>query len=334
MLGTVAEDLARCEDPAEFHRYRASLLAGRDENSLVRTRKWVLRKAGPSLLGGSLTALLREPLDYAESFVRSDSLLKGQWEAMRTLYIDQVESHPPFGGDLMTDEALEFKIVKALLGGESGAVAQVRRAAGGSGLPADAEAWLARAEELSKLFFEPGSDEPRNLRFRVEFETESYPAKEFEKNFRLEELSIEFAKGESFEWTAEEPDERRRPIGLPLFGPSGSDFSVVKGTVAKRQGFIGRKIGKKWDPGEGVNAVTFDDGTAKARTEGPLAPLKLLILGAAEDHRLKYAFEVPWKKKKDGRVEVSFIVSGAEIETLMDLVRNGLEAPPASLGSS
>ena len=50
--------------------------------------------------------------------------------------------------------------------------------------------------------------------------------------------------------------------------------------MAKRQGFIGRKIGKKWNPGEGVNAVIFDDDTAKARTEGPLAPLKLLVLGA------------------------------------------------------
>ena len=133
---------------------------------------------------------------------------------------------------------------------------------------------------------------------------------------------------------AMEPDERRRPIGLPLFGPTGSDFSVVKGNVAKRQGFIGRKIGKKWDPGEGVNAVLFGDDTTKARTEGPLAPLKLLLLGAAEDGRLKYAFVVPWKKKKDGRVEISFVVSGAEIETLMDLVRKGLEAPPPSLGSS
>jgi len=334
MLGTVAEDLARCEDPAEFHQYRASLLAGRDENSLVRTRKWVLRKAGPSLLEGSLTALLKAPLDYAESFVRSDSLLIGQWEAMRALYVTQVENRPPFGGDLMGDDALEFKVIKALLGGETGAVAQVRQAAGGAELPAEAEAWMARAEGLSKLFFEPGSDEPRNLRFRVEFETEIYPAKEFEKNFRLEELSVEFAKDESFEWTAEEPDERRRPVGLPLFGPSGSDFSVVKGTVAKRQGFIGRKIGKKWDPGEGVNAVLMDDAEVKARAEGPLAPLKLLALGASDGDSLKFAFEVPWKKKKDGRIEVSLIVSGTEIETLMELVRNGLEAPPASLGSS
>jgi hypothetical protein len=333
LLGSLAEDLARCEDPSEFQSYRSTLLAGRDENSLVRAQKWVNRKAGPGLLQGSMTELLKTPLEYAGQFVRSDSLLKGQWEALRTLYLLEIEGRPPFGGDLLEDEALEFKTVKALLGGETGAVAQVRRAAGDEPLSTAANAWLVRAEGLSALFFETGSDDPRKLRFRLEFQPESYPAKEFEKNFRLEEVSLEFAPGVLFEWTSEKVDERKRPVSVPLLGPSGSEFSLVKATVAQRQGFIGRKIGGKWKPGEGVNAVLQSDATAKARAEGAFAPVKLLAMGWTDDEVLRYAVEVPWKKNKPGRIELSFVVSGDDVERLLDLIQNGLEAPPASLRS-
>lgn len=329
-LGTVAADLARCEDPAEFQRYRSSLLVGSQDNSLVQAQAWVSRNAGPGLLEGSMTELLKTPLEWAERFVRSDSLLKSQWEFLRTLYAEEIQGRPPFGGDLRVDDALEFKTLKALLGGETGAVAQVRRAAGAERLSADAEAWLTKAEGLSAVFFEPGSDNPRPVRFRLELSPEEYPAKEFEKNFRLEEVKLEFAQGVLFEWTSEDADERKRPISLELVGPAASEFSSLKGTVAQRQGFLGRKIGGKWKPGQGVDAVLLGDATVKARAEGTLAPLKLLAMGWQEGGVLRFAFEVPWKKEKPGRIEVSFIVSGDEVERLLQLVRDGLEAPPAS----
>jgi hypothetical protein len=277
-----------------------------------------------------MTELLETPLEWAERFVRSDSLLKSQWEYLRALYVEEVRGRPPFGGDLTVDDALEFKTLRALLGGETGAVAQVRRAAGEERLSAEAEAWLAKAEGLSAMFFEPGSDEPRPVKFRLELNPEAYPAKEFEKNFRLEEVKLEFAQGVLFEWTSDDADERKRPISLELVGPAASEFSSLKGTVAQRQGFLGRKIGGKWQPGEGVDAVLPGDATVKARAEGTLAPLKLLAMGWQEGGILRYAFEVPWKKDKPGRIEVSFIVSGDELERLLHLLREGLEAPPAS----
>lgn len=329
-LGTVASDLARCEDPAEFQRYRSTLLAGSQDNSLVQAQAWVSRNAGPGLLEGSMTELLKTPLDWAERFVRSDNLLKSQWEYMRALYDDEIRGRPPFGGDLTVDDALDFKIIRALLGGETGAVAQVRRAAGDERLSAAAEAWLDKAEGLSTVFFEPGSDDPRPVKFRLELNPEEYPAKEFEKNFRLEAVKLEFAQGALFEWTFEDADERKRPISLELVGPSASEFSTLKGTVAQRQGFLGRKIGGKWKPGEGVDAVLLGDATVKARAEGTLAPLKLIAMGWQGGGVLKFAFEVPWKKDKPGRIEVGFVVSGDEMERLLDLLRDGLEAPPAS----
>jgi hypothetical protein len=87
---------------------------------------------------------------------------------------------------------------------------------------------------------------------------------------------------------------------------------------------IKRMIGKKWKPGEAIDA---------ARAEGVLAPLKLFALGRAggEASGLLYSLEVPWKKDKTGAVQIPFRLSGKESAPLKKLLETGLGPPPAGI---
>jgi hypothetical protein len=327
-LGAVADDLEACEnDPVKFQQYRATLLAGDRNNSLVEAQEWVRRSAGPAVLEGSLTGLFLAPLETAEQFVRGDSLLRAQWHYLAELYDKEIHGRPPFGGDLLADEALAFDTIKALLGGETGAVARIRHAAAGEELSAEAQAWLARAESISSLLFESGSDAPREVKFTMDLEM--LPAPEFEKSFRLEEVKMDFGAGAAFEWDHEN-GIGNPVVQMPLVGESSSIFSVLKSGVAEQKGLVGKTFGGNWKPAEGFDAVAAHDAEVPARAEKSLAPLKLLALGRGAGETLDYALEIP-KGKKTVRVDLKFRLSGPDAAKLLDLIDHGLGAPPASV---
>ncbi len=106
-----------------------------------------------------------------------------------------------------------------------------------------------------------------------------------------------------------------------MLGDGKSEFAFVKGSVAEKKGRLKRMFGKKWKPGEGLEAAQYD---------GSLAPLRLLASGArAGSGALEFRIEIEWKKDKTGVVKIPLRLSGDDAAPLMDLLRNGLPAPPA-----
>ena len=325
LLGDLAADLRRCEqDPVQWQAYRQQIGAGDRNNTLVKARDWVGRRAGPTLAEGSLTRLFERPLDEARAYVESDNLIKRQWEDLVALYDAEIKGHAPFSGNL-GDEPVTLKNLRALLGGKTGAVARVRRAAAGETLAPDVDAWLGRADGLSKLLFEEESDDPRPIKINVTIGEETYDPEEFGKNYRLEQVMVYLGEGDKFEWSLEQ--ERTRPMKVDLFSDERSEYAYVEGGVAERKGMLGRMVGKKWKPGEAL------DG---GRAEGPLAPLKLLALGTTggKASELQYKVEVDWKKGKPGVVHLPIRLSGREAQPLIELMQRGLEPPPPGFEGS
>ena len=319
LLGAVAADLKRCEkDPVQWQAYRQQIRSGDLNNALVRARDWIDRHAGPSLAEGSLRKMLERPLDEAQAYVESDSLIKRQWEDLVALYDSGIRGRAPFSGDL-GDEPVTLKNLRALLGGQTGAVARVRRAAASATLAPEVDAWIGRAEMVSRLLFGDESDDPRPIKINVTVGEETYEPDEFGKGFRLGRVTVYFGEGDQFDWEIDA--ERTRPIELNVFGDQRSEFAYVEGGVAERKNVLFRAIGKKWKPGEGLDA---------GRAEGPLAPLKLLALGRQDQGSadLRYTIQVEWKKDNPGTVRVPIRLSGRDAEPLIDLMRRGLEPPP------
>ena len=322
LLGEIAADLRRCEQNSDaWQTYRQQLRSRSKDNNIIKARDWVSRSAGPTMVEGSLTAMFTRPLDEAQSYVDSDNLIRRQWSDLVRLYDTGIREHAPFSGDL-ADDPVTLKNLRALLGGETGAVARVRKAAAGQAISAQADAWLTTAEGLSRLFFEEESDDPRSIKVNVTVEEESYEPVEFGKNYRLEEVKIYLGPTETFHWKVDE--ERTRPMKLALFGAEQSEYAYVEGSVAERKGRLKRMIGKKWKAGEAIDA---------ARAEGVLAPLKLFSLGqvGGADSGLLYSLEVPWKKDKNGAVQIPVRLSGKESAPLKRLLETGLAPPPADI---
>jgi hypothetical protein len=322
LLGEIAADLRRCEqNPDAWQAYRQQLRARSKDNNIIKARDWVSRSAGPTLAEGSLTAVFTRPLDEAQAYVDSDNLIRRQWTDLVRLYDTGIREHAPFSGDL-ADDPVTLKNLRALLGGQTGAVARVRKAATGQAISAQADAWLTAAEGLSRLFFEEESDAPRSIKVNVTIEEEVYAPEEFGKNYRLEEVKVYLSPVETFHWKVDE--ERTRPMKLALFGDEQSEYAYVEGSVAERKGRLKRMIGKKWKPGEAIDA---------ARAEGVLAPLKLFSLGQAggEASGLMYSLEVPWKKDRPGAVQIPVRLSGKESAPLQKLLEVGLAPPPADI---
>jgi hypothetical protein len=321
-LKRIARDLKDCEESAsKWQAYRAAVNSRDDGNSLVAAREWVTRNAGPALAGGNLTSLLNAPLDEAQAYVLSDNLLRAQWKDLRRLYADEIAGRAPLAGSL-DDDVVSLKSLQGLLGGATGAVIRVRKAAEGEDLNPAAAAWLDRAEALSALFFKPGTDELQPVRLTVAIDEEGYDPEKFGKEFRLEAVTVHLGEGATFDW--EQDDTRTRTLKVALFGEEASEFAFVEGTIAERKGPMGRMFGKKWKEGEGVEA---------AKAEGRLAPLRLITTGisAEEPNTLNYSLEVPWKKDKSGFVRLKIGLSGSDVKPLLELMQTGLAPPPETI---
>ena len=322
LLGEIAADLRRCEqNPDAWQAYRQQLRARSKDNNIIKARDWVNLSAGPTLAEGSLTAVFMRPLDEAQAYVNSDNLIRAQWSDLVRLYETGIQKRAPFSGDL-GDDPVTLKNLRAMLGGQTGAVVRVRKAAAGQAISAQADEWLTQAEALSRLFFEEESDDPRPIKVNVTVEEAIYDPPEFGKNFRLEDVKIYLGPAEIFHWKLDE--ERTRPMKLELFGDEQSEYAYVEGSVAEMKGRLKRMIGKDWKPGEAIDA---------ARAEGVLAPLKLFSLGQAggEGSGLLYVLEVPWKKNKTGMVQIPVRLSGKESAPLKKLLEAGLAPPPAGI---
>jgi hypothetical protein len=205
MLGRIAEDLHNCQsDSAFFRDYRRAVEAADRDNALVQARNWVQSKAGPNLADNALQSMFRKPLGEAETFVRSDNLLKSQWADLVRIFDERIKDHAPFSGDLES-EPISVEDLTAMFGGGTGALARVREAAEGAELPPAAESWLREAEILSRIFFEEAGDELRKTRVRVTLLPFTYEPEGFEKNNRVQEVRIYFGESAEFRW---EKDDR------------------------------------------------------------------------------------------------------------------------------
>jgi len=320
-IGTVGSDLEQCaKDSDFFRRYRDGLRSGDRGNSLVDVRKWV------EVNGGLLLDLLETPLGEAEQFVRSDNLLKSQWADLGQLYDAEILDRAPFAGGGSTDDPVTVDGLTALLGGATGAVVRVREAAAEGDLPPEAAEWLARAEALSELFFQPGKDELRRLRARLTIGEESFEPEAFGKKLQLNQVQISFGPDDAFLWN---PDiDRQKQLTLRLFGDDASDYAFVKGVLAEKKSFVMRAVSSNYKKGEPYTATAVEDV--------PLAPLELLRRGlqAGGSGQLVYTIEVPAKKKDKppNKVVVPIRLAGEEVQGLLDLMERGLEAPPSFSG--
>jgi hypothetical protein len=171
------------------------------------------------------------------------------------------------------------------------------------------------------LFFREGSDDPRPLSVVATVDNVEYEPEAFGKNYRLDELKIVIGT-QIPKWTAD--DDVPLQLEAVLLGDGKSEFAFVEGDVSERKGWTKRMFGKKWKPGEGVKAA--------GPFEGTLAPIKLLAAGLQPGAtELEFLIEIDWKKKQKGIVKIAVRLSGQDAAPLMDLMRNGLPAPPAEI---
>jgi len=330
MLGRIAEDLHNCQaDSAFFRDYRRAVESADRDNALVQARNWVQSNAGPNLADNALQAMLRKPLSEAETFVRSDNLLKSQWADLVRIYDERIKEHAPFSGDLES-EPVSVEDVTALFGGGTGALVRVREAAEGAELPQAAESWLREAELLSGVFFEETNDEPRKARLRITFLLPfTYDPEGFEKSTRVQEVRIYFGESAEFRW--EEDEDTSKRLGIDLFGDDASEYSYLRGTMAEKKGLVARTVGSDWKEGETLEA---------SAVEGFWAPLRMIeeaLQGAeldpgADEFELAYVLEIPLKKDRVARAELPLKISGEDVPALLRLMRSGLRPPPRELG--
>jgi len=325
ILREVGADLERCAgDSRQFLSYRNAVLAGDRSNSLVRARDWVSRKAGPTLANNALQDMLQQPLEEANAFVRSDNLLKTQWADLTRLYENEIRGRAPFGGGPEAEPVTEAAL-KAFLGGATGAVVRVRKAAGQDELSTEADSWLRRAEALSDVFFGPHSDTPRAIRPRLTIGEPIYEPESASKARRVRQVRIYFGEFADFVWN--EGDDKMKRLTLPLFGETASDFSYVRGLHSAKKGMLGRTFSGNWKKEAEV---------VEAKTDGFWAPVALIALGLAEgapggETNLRYTFEFPLSAKKTASVTLPIKLSCEEAPLLLDLFENGLEPPPGSI---
>ena len=326
-LGLLAQDLRRCQQDNSFFRaYRDGFRAGNVDNNLVKARQWVRVNCGTALAGGALQSFMMKPIEAAQGFVQSDSLLKGMWSDLGTLYEQQFAGHAPFGGDIDAENQVTAEALTALLGRETGLVTRVREAAGSGDLSPAAEAWLSEAEALAELFFDPGSDEIEAVRVRMTIGETTFDPENFAKKASLERIHIYFGDTSDFEW--EDGDVETKNMSLALFGDDAMEYSWVRGTVAQKKGLVGRVVGGDWKEGESIEA---------ASAEGFWAPLKVIRSGMAPGAsasgtlQLRYTLTIELKKGNTATAEVSIEASGNALSLLLRLMQQGMAPPPSGL---
>ena len=316
-LPAIADDIDQCRaDGAFWTNYRGQI-QNRGDVTLVAARNWVRDNAGPGVAGGALTELFERPLDVAENFIFGDEVLESRWKDLVALYRDKIQGTAPLSGD-PSDDPIELKDLRELLGQETGAVARILTAAEGKEISSAARDWLDSAERLSSLFFHEGTDSARPLRLVARVEEVDYQPEEFAKGYRLNELK--FVVGTQVpKWNPDDNDPLQ--LEAALFGDEKSELAYLEADVSERKGFFGRMSRKKFRPGEDLKVAEF---------QGTLAPLNLLAAGA-QGAGLEFNFELDWKKNQKGTVKIPIGLSGKDAAPLMELIKNGLPAPPAEI---
>jgi hypothetical protein len=318
-LPAIADDIDQCRaDGAFWTNYRRQV-QDRGGVTLVAARNWVRDKAGPGVAGGALTALFSRPLDVAENFIFGDEVLETRWKDLVALYRGKIQGMAPLSGDL-SDEPLDIKDLRELLGQETGAVTRILAAAEGKKISSAARDWLDSAERLSSLLFHEGTDNARPLRIVARVEGVEYEPEEFGKGYRLNELK--FVLGTQVpKWNPDDDDPLQ--LETSIFGDEKSELAYLEADVSERKGFFGRIAKKNYKPGEDLKVVEF---------QGALAPLKLIEAGAqGGTGGLLFTFELEWKKKQVGTVKLPIGLSGKDAAPLMELIKNGLPAPPPEI---
>jgi len=327
-LGMLAQDLRRCQQDNNFFRtYRERFRSGNPDNNLIRARQWVQLHGGTALAGGALQGFLLKPIEAAQGFVQSDSLLRGMWSDLSTLYAEQIAGRAPFSGEIDAENQVTAEALVALLGRKTGLVARVRAAAGASDLSAAAEAWLSDAEALAEVFFDPDSDEIKPVRVRLTIGARSIEPEDLGDKFRVERIHLYFGEGSDFEW--KEGDVDTKNVRFVLFGDERMEYSWVRATVAEKKGLIGRTVGGNWKEGESMEAVS---------AQGFWAPLRVVAGGlpagapvpASGTLALEYKVTIPLKHKTAQAV-LAVEASGSALPNLLRLMREGLPSPPSGL---
>lgn len=325
-LRRIAEDLKRCEsDQAALQSFRSGLRAGSRENALVDAYDWVQQNAESGLAEGALTALFREPLDRARSYLESPDLMLRQWTELAALS-SRIHGKFPFGGASAT-ELVSIDDMVALLGGRSGYANVLGGQAGSLPLSPAAARWLKGAADLSPIFFPKGEDEPRRYELTLVLEEPVFEPEDAAKDTRLQGVRLTGLGAEVFSWTVAQGEEgKQKRVALDLFGADksgASELSVVLGDK-KFMAFI--------RPGE------FKDvPLPPVSANGAWAPLRLLSGGlekgaSPSGDQVMLSFRIPFdhKKKGDGTAIVRFRASGERIGRLLGLVRDGIEPAPSS----
>jgi hypothetical protein len=328
LLKQVGQDLARCQgNPALAGQYRSVLEAGDPANSLVKAQSWVDLNGGESLAQGTLRALLQHPLDVARDALGTSADPNKRWvELVRAS--QQLSQRFPFSGS-ETDELATPDEVKTLLGGLSGIVPKLYAENDKLQLGNEAKAWLERAQGLSSIFFDPGSDAIKAYNMKLSLGDKAAkigPAKAADSNeWRLQ--AFDFDMTDKFSWRADKDMATTRTVKLELFGENatgGSKITLVVGHM-ERQG-VKRKV--VWEDVQPSTVVVSEDGAWS-----PLRALaKFAPQGAAGDRvTLSFTAPFPFKSKKtpDGTLTVSLDVQGRQLASMLDLIHHGLPPAPA-----
>jgi hypothetical protein len=324
LLKRVGQDLARCANSPELAgKYRTAHASGDPANSLVAAQNWVDQNGGFSLAQGSLQPLLQGPLEVAKAAMGSSADPNKSWTQLRSDTAILSQRFPFSGAE--TDNLASVDELKVVFGGLSGIVPKLFAQQDQLRLSPEAKDWLARAQKLSRIFFDPGKDEVNTYNLRVTLNLAAVsmtPTKAAEsKDYRLEKF--DFGMTDRFSWSPDMGMTDNKFVRLNLFGESAEDASKISIVVGQR----GRK--DKW--------TALDPPTVVASETGSWAPLKVLAKlkppGAVTDS-ITLSMDAPFEFKKksppDGKLTVTIDVKGRELGTLLDVIKSGFPpAPPA-----
>jgi IcmF-related N-terminal domain len=322
LLASVGTDITRCEgDPVFAAKYRAALLSGDSGNGIVKGELWVIQHGGESLAEGTLKALLSKPFDVARDALGTSSDPSKRWTEL--VQLSTVLSRKfPFGG-AASEEAASAAEIKALLGGIQGLATMLYAERGKLNLSPESLAWLDRANSLSPIFFDPGSDDIKTYKLTMTLgvdQTTIEPQKAAQSHdWRLQQFTFDLP--ERFEWKADTGASDTKQSTFALVGedaPRTSRIVLVVGELKSARKNL-------WESYPPVNVSSADGTWAPFRVLAKLRPKG----SVGERMSIPMAVPFPYKssKKPDGKLTVSLDVQGRKLGVVLDLLERPL--PPA-----
>ncbi len=328
MLAALAQDLKSLgQNRAQWVGFQGAVAAQNPANSLVRLKAWVDLNAGSALAEGRLKEVFLQPLAEAETYLRGEDLARSQWADIPGLY-QAISQRFPFSRKAEA-EPVGLEDLASFLGAESGAVTAFRKAVGANLLSDDARRWLERAGLLTRIFFEKDSDATRQLRLHLTMvgEPEFDPPK-MSEDYQVQEIQFYFGAGDESKGVTP-ADLKATAYDLNLLGEDAAKFSAVRIKLAEKKRVMGM-FGSKWEPEEKPRVVD--------KVQAAWASMQLIARGLAgggsqvneKTLMLRYALEPLDEKKQKGRLTLTFKAESADLTPLLDLMKNGLDRPPAS----